>query len=407
MLKRLQEMQAQAPQRKPWRDTARPEQVQPAGDWAVWLVLAGRGWGKTRTGAEWFREQAEHVPLLRIVAPTFADARDTCVEGESGLKRICGADLVQWNRSIGEGEFKSGARFKVFSGSEPDRLRGPQSYADWYDELAAWRYARDAWDMAAMGLRLGQRPRAMVTTTPRPIELLRELLKRADVHVTRGSTYDNAANLAPSFLQRIVERYEGTRLGRQEIAADLLEDMPGALWRREDIDAARVSEAPVMPRRVVGVDPSTTDNKTSDECGIIGAGLGENRDPYVLADRTMRALPGEWAKEAIRLYHEISANAIAVEGNNGGEAWRTIIHMIDPEIPVDIVWASEAKQTRAEPVSMLYEQRRVHHVGTHAALEDEQCTWVPISGAKSPNRIDALVWAITALRKPRGIDLIG
>ena len=199
-------------------------------------MLAGRGWGKTRTGSEWFREQAQRVPLLRIVAPTFADARDTCVEGESGLKRICGHDLVQWNRSIGEGEFANGARFKVFSGAEPDRLRGPQSYADWYDELAVWQYAQDTWDMAALGLRLGAHPRAMATTTPRPIGVIRELLKRTDVHVTRGSTYENAANLAPSFLERLRERYEGSRLGRQEIHAELPEDVPGALCSRATID---------------------------------------------------------------------------------------------------------------------------------------------------------------------------
>ena len=384
------------PKPKTWREIARPNQLEPSGLWSVWLILAGRGWGKTRTGAEWLREQKERAPYLRIVAPTFADARDVCVEGESGLKRICApGELATWNRSMGEGEFSNGSRFKVFSGAEPERLRGPQSYADWYDELGAWQYAQDTWDMAMMGLRLGTHPRAVVTTTPRPLAVLRELLTRADVHVTRGTTYENRANLADVFFQNIVSRYEGTRLGRQEIDAELLDDVPGALWTRAMIDGHRVTTIPALTRVVVAVDPAATSNDTSDEAGIVGAGKAE-RSGYVLEDRTMRGTPAQWASEAIAMYHRLKANVIIAEANNGGEMVKFVINSIDPTVPVELVWAAQGKQTRAEPVSALYEQGRMHHVGTLAALEDEMASWLPLEG-KSPNRIDALVWAAFGL----------
>lgn len=297
---------------------------------------------------------------------------------------------------MGEGEFASGARFKVFSGADPERLRGPQSYADWYDELGAWEYAQDTWDMAMMGLRLGDKPQAVVTTTPRPLNVLRELLRRKDVHVTRGSTYDNRANLAETFFQNIVSRYEGTRLGRQEIDAELLEDVPGALWERSVIDAHRVHELPELLSVIVAVDPAATSTDTSDEMGVIGAGLSAGRHGYVLEDRTRRGTPVQCAREAIAMYHRIKANAIVIEANNGGEWLKAVFAGIDPSVNVRLVWASEGKRTRAEPVSMLYEQGKMHHVGTLAALEDEQCSWLPLEG-KSPNRIDALVWAAHGL----------
>lgn len=396
--------------RPSWRTIARPEQIEPGGDWVTWLILAGRGWGKTRTGAEWFREQADKYPYLRIIAPTFADARDTCVEGESGLRKVCKpGELVTWNRSMGEGEFKSGARFKVFSGEQPDRLRGPQSYADWCDELATWQYPRETWDMAMMGLRLGKQPRALVTTTPRPIEVIRELLKLPTTHVTRGSTYENKANLAATFFSQIVSRYEGTRLGRQEINAELLEDVPGALWTRAMIDGHRVTSFPPLQRIVVALDPSATSKDTSDEAGLIGAGRGADdwkKHGYILEDRTMRGTPLQWAKEAIAMYHRLTANEIIAEANNGGEMISTIIRQIDPSVPVRLVWAAQGKQTRAEPVSALYEQGLIHHVGTFPQLEDEQCSWLPLEG-KSPNRIDAEVWAIAGLGLIQPIGGVG
>lgn len=383
--------------RTPWSLIARPEQLPPAGEWSLWLILAGRGWGKTRTGAEWFRAQAERVPLLRIIAPTFADARDTCVEGPAGLRGICApGELVKWNRSIGEGEFRNGARFRVFSGAEPERLRGPQSYADWYDELGAWAYPLATWDMAMMGLRLGTLPQAVITTTPRPLPLFRQIVGRPDARVTRGSTYDNRANLAESFFRDIVTRYEGTRLGRQELNAELLEDVPGALWTVTTIDAGRVAVMPDMTYVAVGVDPSATSKDTSDEAGIVVAGRSADRQGYVLGDYSLRGTPLQWAREAVAAYHRHHANAIVAEGNNGGEMVTTIIKSIDPAVPVELVWAAEGKRTRAEPVSALYEQGRAHHVGTFAALEDEMTTWIPQEG-RSPNRIDALAWAFDKL----------
>lgn len=384
---------------------ARPEQLPPAGDWSTWLILAGRGWGKTRTGAEWFRKKAQSVPLLRIIAPTFADARDTCVEGESGLKSICGkGELVKWNRSIGEGEFSSGARFKVFSGNEPDRLRGPQSYADWCDELGAWEYAEAAWDMAQMGLRLGTHPQVCVTTTPRPIKLIKDLIASSNTHVTHGSTYDNRENLAASFFQNIIAKYEGTRLGRQELNAEILEDAPGALWKRDTIDANRHrGELPKFDMIVVGVDPTAT--STGDEAGIITdarARIGAHNHLYVLADDSMHGSPREWATAAVTAYYRHKADLIVAEANNGGEMVAAVIAQVDSMVPVKLVHASRAKRTRGEPIAAIYEATkgsdmppRGHHVGVFSELEDELCQWVP--GDASPNRLDAHVWAATEL----------
>lgn len=387
-----------------WRKVARPEQIEPSGDWSTWLILAGRGWGKTRTGAEWFREQAQHSPYLRIIAPTFADARDVCVEGESGLKKIClVGELVTWNRSMGEGEFNNGSRFKVFSGAEPERLRGPQSHADWYDELAAWAYPRQTWDMAQMGLRLGTKPRVVVTTTPRPNDVIRELIKLNSTHITRGTTYDNRANLAASFFEHIINRYEGTRLGRQELNAELLEDVIGSLWVREWLDRLRVTVVPELVRIVVAIDPSAGSKDSSDEAGIIVAGLGKDKHGYILGDYTLRGTPSQWASEAIAAYHRHKADRIVAESNNGGEMVEAVIRGIvgGETIPYTTVWASDGKRTRAEPVSALYEQNKIHHVGSFPALEDEQCGWIPGEG-KSPNRIDALVWAIHELGLVKG-----
>lgn len=400
LLERLKQQATTLEQRqlkKRWRETARAEQLAPAGDWSVWLILAGRGWGKTRTGAEWFREQAQNVPLLRIIAPTYADARDTCVEGESGLKAICEpGELVKWNRSIGEGEFKNGARFKVFSGEEPERLRGPQSYADWCDELAAWQYSQATWDMAMFGLRLGKNPQACVTTTPKPVQVIRDLLKAPTTFITRGSTYDNRANLAPSFFTQIIAKYEGTRLGRQELNAELLDDTPGALWNRAMIETLRVAKAPEMQRIVVAIDPAVTSTNGSDETGLVVAGLGTDGHGYVLQDASGRYSPDAWARRAMQLYHAWQADRIVYETNQGGEMVEYTLRTMEQTLPLRGVHASKNKQARAEPISALYEQSRMHHVGAEfAQLEDQLCNWVP--GDKSPDRLDALVWAFTEL----------
>ncbi len=389
----------------PWEQIARPEQIAPPGDWSTWLILAGRGWGKTRTGAEWFRAKAKSVPLLRIIAPTFADARDTCVEGESGLRAICKpGELVKWNRSMGEGEFANGARFKLYSGNEPERLRGPQSYADWCDELGAWDYAEETWDMAMMGLRLGANPQVCVTTTPRPIKVIRDLLAAATTHVTRGSTYDNRANLAPTFFDKILKKYEGTRLGRQELNAELLDDMPGALWTRGMIEQGRITQPPPLSRIVVAIDPEATSGEDSAETGIVAAGIGmcackgtPERHGFLLEDASFRGTPHQWATGAVALYNKYKADRMVAESNNGGEMVEYTISTMRGAPPVKLLHASRSKQARAEPIAALYEQGRVHHVGANfELLEDQFCTWVPGEGP-SPDRLDAAVWALTEL----------
>ena len=408
LLERLKQQTTTLEQRqlkKRWRETARAEQLAPAGDWSVWLILAGRGWGKTRTGAEWFREKAQTVPMLRIIAPTYADARDVCVEGESGLKAICEpGELVKWNRSMGEGEFKNGARFKVFSGEEPERLRGPQSYADWCDELAAWQYSQATWDMAMFGLRLGKNPQACVTTTPKPVQVIRDLLKAPTTFITRGSTYDNRANLAPSFFTQIIAKYEGTRLGRQELNAELLEDTPGALWQRGQLELLRVDAAPLLQRIVVAIDPAATSREGSDETGIVVAGRSAEKQGYLLEDASGRYTPDQWARVAIDLYHKHRADRIVYETNQGGEMVEHTLRTVWSAAPLKGVNASKSKQARAEPISALYEQGKVHHVGAQfAQLEDQLCNWLP--GDKSPDRLDAMVWAFTELLLEAGVQI--
>ena len=408
LLERLKQQTTTLEQRqlkKRWRETARAEQLAPAGDWSVWLILAGRGWGKTRTGAEWFREKAQTVPMLRIIAPTYADARDVCVEGESGLKAICEpGELVKWNRSMGEGEFKNGERFKVFSGEEPERLRGPQSYADWCDELAAWQYSQATWDMAMFGLRLGKNPQACVTTTPKPVQVIRDLLKAPTTFITRGSTYDNRANLAPSFFTQIIAKYEGTRLGRQELNAELLEDTPGALWQRGQLELLRVDAAPPLQRIVVAIDPAATSREGSDETGIVVAGRSAEKQGYLLEDASGRYTPDQWARVAIDLYHKHRADRIVYETNQGGEMVEHTLRTVWSAAPLKGVNASKSKQARAEPISALYEQGKVHHVGAQfAQLEDQLCNWLP--GDKSPDRLDAMVWAFTELLLEAGVQI--
>jgi len=379
-----------------WFDSyARPNQRPPAGDWRTWLILAGRGWGKTRTGAEWLRSQSDTAPRMAVIAPTFADARDTCIEGESGLRAICkDGEITKWNRSLGELEFSSGARVKLFSGDQPDRLRGPQHYAIWFDELAAFKYAQQAWDMAMFGLRLGDNPRSIVTTTPRPVPLIRRLLTDATTHVTKGSTYDNRANLAPAFFAEIVSRYEGTRLGRQELEAELLEDVEGALWTRTNLESNRVVKCPDSITIVVGVDPKVNAGADS-ETGVIVAAAGSDGKYYVLDDASINDVPERWARQVVSTYHKWKADRIIVERNQGGDMVAAMLRAVDAHLPITEVYATKGKYTRAEPVSALYEQGRVKHVGTFPKLEDQLCTWIP--GEDSPDRLDALVWAITNL----------
>lgn len=378
---------------------ARPDQLAPAGDWSTWLVLAGRGWGKSRTGAEWVRRQALSGAASRIalVARTAADVRDVVVEGESGILAISPKrERPTWEPSRRRLTWPNGAIATTYSADEPDQLRGPQHDAGWLDELAAWRYP-EAYDQLRFGLRLGAHPRVVVTTTPRPTPIIRALLASPDTIVTRGRTIDNRANLAGSFLAEVSARYAGTRLGRQELDGEILDDAPGALWHRHLIDAARVDRAPDLRRVVVAIDPAVTSGGGSDETGIVVAGLGYDGRGYVLDDATARLSPDAWARKAVALYRSHKADRIVAEVNNGGEMVEHTLRTVDRSIPFRAVHASRGKAVRAEPVAALYEQGRVSHVGALAALEDQLCTWDPAESRTSPDRLDALVWALTEL----------
>ena len=389
-----------------WRRKARPEQLPPAGDWAVWLILAGRGFGKTRTGAEWVSELAQSgmVGRIALVAPTAADARDTMIEGESGLLAIAPNHFRPvYEPSKRRLTWPNGAIATSFSAEEPDRLRGPQHGAVWADELGAWVNAQAVWDQVQFGVRLGQNPRVCVTTTPKPIKLLSDLMAREGngVVVTRGRTRDNAANLAPGFVEAIENRYGGTRLGRQELDGEYLADAPGALWQRDWLDADRVPAAPELRRIVVAVDPAVTNTENSDETGIVVAGLSKDGHAYILADLSGRYGPLDWAKKAVAAYQQHQADRIVAEVNNGGALVEATIRMADDRASYREVRASRGKAVRAEPISALYEQHKVHHVGSFAKLEDQMCSFTSdfdrSRAGYSPDRVDALVWALSDL----------
>lgn len=385
---------------------ARPEQVTPPGDWFVWLLLAGRGFGKTRTGAEFVRRRVDRGEAQNIViaAPTAADVRDVCVLGESGLLAIYPPHArpvyEKSNRAI---KWKNGATAILVSADEPERFRGLQADTVWCDELASWRYP-DAWTQLMLGTRLGA-PKVCVTTTPKPVALVRELIARADCLVTRGSTYDNRANLSEAFFSSVVATYEGTRTGRQELHAEILEDVDGAIVSHAMIDDARVCEEPALQRTVVAIDPAVTSGENADETGIIVAGKGIDADAYVVADLSCRLSPDGWARRAVEAFHRYRADRIVVERNNGGEMCEATLRQVDRSVPVKSVVASRGKHVRFEPVGALYEQGRVHHVGSLAALEDQLCSFTAsgYGGAGSPDRADAAVWAISELMLRRGI----
>ncbi len=431
----------------------RPEQREPTGDWDDWLYLGGRGTGKTRSAAELVAEKMATRTRWRvcILAPTYADARDTCVEGESGLIAVFdtwgwlegpkGTGDYTWNRSLGELKVHStGARAKLFSAEKPARLRGPQHHFAWVEELAqVVRDAPDAWDMMKFGLRLGRHPQCVATTTPLPLHLLKELLVDPRCVTSRGTTDDNAANLAGATLRALHKKYDGTRLGRQELGGDLLDDIPGALWKRAWFDLERIPLAELPPdfpllipdhadpedaerirttarvylslhllgitlaKIVIGIDPAVTSSEDSDETGLVVVGKADNGRLYVLEDRSLRETPGTVMDTVIETFDRWGANSVIVEVNNGGDY---IPGMLDAQleiagrrpgsIPCESVRAKKGKRVRAEPASALYEKRNVQHVGTHKKLEDQCCVW-EASKLESPDRLDALVYAILHL----------
>lgn len=390
-----------------WKFWARPAQLEPQGSWATWLILAGRGFGKTRVGAEWVRSRVTDGKSGRIalIAETQKDLEDVMVFGESGLVSVFPPhQKPSVTRKPIRVEFHNGALAFGYNATEPDQLRGPQFDCAWGDELAKWRYARETWDMLQFGLRLGDDPRQLITTTPRPIPVLKEILADPRTVVTRGRTEDNRSNLAPSFLQKIMDKYAGTRLGRQELDAEVLDDAPGALWTRSNLDQyrKRQSEVPPMTRIVVAIDPAAKKNDQPDEgaaTGIVAAGIGTDNRGYVLDDATLRASPNGWARRAVALFDRYEADCIVGEVNNGGDMVESTVRSVRETIPFRAVHASRGKWVRAEPVAALYEQGRVSHVGAFPELEDEMVVFGPngMPDGSSPDRLDAAVWALTEL----------
>lgn len=382
-----------------WKFWARPDQLPPEGNWRYWMVLAGRGFGKTRSGAEWIRQMAQTSKHMMLVGATANDARTIMVEGESGVLAVCSNDeRPKYMAHKGELHWPNGAKTQVMGAEEPERFRGKQSEILWADELASWRYP-ESWDQLMLGMRLG-RPRAIITTTPRPTALIRRLIADEHTALVRGSTYDNRSNLAPEFLETVIKRYEGTRLGRQELMAELLLDNPGALWQRNALELCRVSQAPEMVRVVVGVDPAATAGEEADETGIVVVGLGRDKRGYVLADYTFRASPDEWARKVVWAAQQHKADRVVVEVNNGGEMCSAVLRHVAANLPITQVRASTGKYARAEPVAALYEQARVSHVGVFPEMEDQLCDYVPGESKRSPDRLDALVWAVSHLMPP-------
>jgi len=379
------------------------------------MILAGRGFGKTRIGSEAIRSWAcGTTPLsggrykrIALVAETAADARDVMVEGESGILACHPKEFrpvyEKTNRKL---TWPNGALAYLYNATEPDQLRGPQHDAGWIDELAKFRYMQETWDQLAFGMRLGVHPKIIVTTTPRPLPLIKKLVADPDTYVTRGSTLDNSANLAKSTIKQLYDRYGDTRLGRQELEGEILGDIPGALWNRESIDEARVSEAPEdLERVIVAVDPAASSEEGSDENGIVVVGLARDRDGYargyVLEDASLRGSPEEWAKKAVTMYRKWQADKIVAEKNQGGEMVLSVLRAADRSVPVKLVHASRGKVIRAEPISALYEQSRVHHVGRFDELEDQMCLFsvdnIRNASTGSPDRVDALVWGLTEI----------
>lgn len=406
-----------------WEVWARPNQLEPEGDWTTWLILAGRGFGKTRTGSEtiikWVRSGT--CSRIALVAEDSADARDVMVEGESGILACSPPDFVpKYEPSKRRLTWPNGAIATLYSAEDYDSLRGPQFDGAWCDELCKWRYAVEAWDNLQFGLRLGLHPKQIVTTTPKPIRLLKDILLREDTYLTKGSTYDNLDNLAAPFRKAVVAKYEGTRIGRQELNAEILDDIPGAMWSRTQLDEDRLlpndpTKPIVLPefaRIVVAVDPATTVNDESDETGIIVAGIDYDGHGYVIADRSIKGSPDEWGNAVVLAYDEFEANGVIYETNQGGDMVKhTIVSCAvslkaqgkrrGDFVSLRGVHASRGKATRAEPVSALYEQHRISHIGSFSALEDQMCEFTADFNRNamkySPDRVDAMVWAFTDL----------
>ena len=388
-----------------WKFWGRPNQQEPVSSYRTWIVCAGRGYGKTRTGAETVRSWAErglHGGRYAIVGPTSADVRDTMIEGESGILAVSPPWFMpEWYPSKKRLVWPNGVTAMTYSAEKPQRLRGPQFGAAWVDELCAWKYMSETWQQLRLTMRRGTaRPRTVITTTPRPVELFLKLLKAPHTIVTTGSTYENQSNLAPGFIEELKQDFEGTRLGRQELHAEILTDVQGALWTHKTIDDHRWKNLKRndLIRVVVAIDPAVSARMVSDETGIIVAGRLASGHGVVLEDLSVRGvMPIDWMSRAVNAYKRWNADTLVAEVNNGGELVRTVCMTVDPMVKFQAVHATRGKVTRAEPIAGMYEQGRIHHVGVFKQLEDQMLTYSPITSMRSPDRMDALVWAQTAL----------
>jgi phage terminase large subunit-like protein len=389
-------------------------QLAPQSDWLTWVILGGRGAGKTRAGAEWVREQVEgarpndagRCSRVALVGETLDQARDVMVFGASGILACSPPDRrPEWQATRRRLVWPNGAQAQIFSASDPEALRGPQFDCAWCDELAKWKKGQEAWDMLQFALRLGETPRQVITTTPRANALLECILEAPRTAVTSAPTRANARNLSPVFLEQVMARYDGTALGRQELEGELVRDLPGAMWSRAAIEAARVDDVPPLERIVVAIDPPVTSGSDADACGIVVAGVvceGPPQDwkAYVLEDASLTgATPTAWIKQAVARARHWGADRIIAEVNQGGDLIETLLRQVDPLMPYRGVNASRGKATRAEPVAALYEQGRAFHAAPMLHLEDQMCAMARhgYTGKGSPDRLDALVWALTEL----------
>ena len=391
-----------------WLKTARDKQIAPDEQYYIWLILAGRGWGKTRTGAQDIALFALRNPGTNcaVVAPTHGDLRRVCFGGPSGLLSIIPKDCFSksaykgYSSSTSEIRLQNGSKISGFAAQEPDRLRGPQFHRAWCDELAAWRYP-ETFDQLMFGLRLGDNPQCVITTTPKPSKIIKSLMEREDCFITRGNTFENEENLAESALAMLKDRYEGTTLGRQELYAEIVDNVEGALWTNKMIEDFRISDERELTQIIVAIDPAVTANANSDETGILVVGKDANNSFYVLEDLSGRYSADKWGRMAIKAFYEWEADRIVAEVNNGGDLVERLLRSIDSDIPYRSVHATRGKLVRAEPIAALYEQGRVHHVGMFPELEAQMCSYVG-DIKTSPDRLDALVWGMTELSKSRG-----
>ena len=388
----------------PWMQIARDNQKLPSGNWSTWLILAGRGFGKTRTGAESIRQLVERHGYKRValIGASIVQTRSIMVEGVSGILGAYPSDkkphLEITKREV---HFRNGAVAMLFGGDQVDQLRGPQFDLAWIDELAKFRHPDKLMDQLTLSLRLGTQPKCIITTTPRPLPIINKLLQRHDVIVTRGTTFENEQNLAPSFIEQVVKEFKGTKLGSQEIYGEILNETQGALWQRANLTyeqpAYDEQQNPILQRIVVAIDPATTHHEGSDETGIVIAGIDDRKQAYILEDLSGKHSPLDWGQRAVQAYHRYKADRIVAETNKGGDLVERMIKSIDSMVSYKEVRATRGKAVRAEPIAALYEKGRVFHVRPFQALEEQMCTYIPGSTSKSPDRVDALVWALTDL----------